>query len=227
MIPTALSIGRLGCFPSSWWAKPAFGMVGEARVPGEMRAMLNMLALLKEVRPDLKASIPAPEDDCPDDDEALEWQHARPVACPLVPLEASTRPSPSPLQGDNFLQRDRVVLFQALQRALRCLDRVTPRPTNAVPRRTNETGSGAGTVGAPISSNDRGIPASTKLPLTSTSDKPAARVPGSGAALASYHSQGVPPLSGSSLGPTIDIHRSVDAGSATEVGSVTVKIEVS
>jgi hypothetical protein len=47
---------------------------GEARVPGEMRAMLNMLALLKEVRPDLKASISAPEDDCPDDDEAADWQ---------------------------------------------------------------------------------------------------------------------------------------------------------
>jgi hypothetical protein len=39
-----------------------------------MRAMLNMLALLKEVRPDLKAGIPAPEDDHPDDDEAADWQ---------------------------------------------------------------------------------------------------------------------------------------------------------
>jgi hypothetical protein len=48
---------------------------GEARVPGEMRAMLNMLALLKEVRPDLKAAIPAaPEGDYPDDDEAADWQ---------------------------------------------------------------------------------------------------------------------------------------------------------
>jgi hypothetical protein len=45
---------------------------GEARVPGEMRAMLNMLALLKEVRPDLKASIPEPTD--PDDNEAEDWQ---------------------------------------------------------------------------------------------------------------------------------------------------------
>jgi hypothetical protein len=47
---------------------------GDARVSGEMRALLNMLALLKEVRPDLKASIPAPEDDHPDDDEAADWQ---------------------------------------------------------------------------------------------------------------------------------------------------------
>jgi hypothetical protein len=47
---------------------------GETRVSGEMRAMLNLLALLKEVRPDLKASIPAEEDDCPDDDEAPEWR---------------------------------------------------------------------------------------------------------------------------------------------------------
>jgi hypothetical protein len=47
---------------------------GEARVSGEMRALLNVLDILRRANPDAYDQLRAPKDDCLDDDEAPEWQ---------------------------------------------------------------------------------------------------------------------------------------------------------